>query len=314
MGYFFALLYSLITASSMLLSHHEDQNLNPGFVLLVTFSISIVGFNLLHSKKLPDLWRSTLSHWRNFLSINMSSALCWVATFWSLRFIPASLFLLIALGLMPMALQLVQSKSQPTPSKASSFVSCVGQSLIVLATVGYYFSTSTPPFKYTLLFGSLLACLACVAGAYYLQQSKKWCAAAKLSTMDLMCQRFYGTWLTACVMVIWQGPLTLTSATTPWLSLLVLALITVMIPLFFLQRAITLIGPKNTASVLPLTPMIAFIIHSLMTQHINPVQAISTTMMAVLMLAICTNTKKIEHLYNCMFSKSLKLSYDKQST
>jgi drug/metabolite transporter (DMT)-like permease len=240
-GYISMLMYAVVTALSSMLIHVTNQRVTPLLSAFYTFLFCLLTYNIITRgpfSKLNIIWQS----WFNILMLNITTAICWIFTFFALKIIQPELFLYIYLCAMPIASSLIY-KTQLL--KASIYF--IG---LIFLTLTYH-----APMLYV---GALLAFVGGLSGTIYSIYSKK--VTGKFSTIEILSLRFYLTVAITFFLSCYLNQITLMDANY-YLDFAILSFVSVICPLLLFQIGIKHLTVVKALSYLPLAPLLCYIIN-----------------------------------------------------
>ena len=237
------LMYAIITALSSIMIHQENQQITPLLSAFYTFLFCLLAYNLM-TKGLIDKIAEIKQSWSTILILNVTTAICWIFAFFSLRFIPPELFLYVYLCAMPITSALIY-KTQ----LLKAFVYFIG--LVSLAFT----------YHVNMLFaGFLLAFLGGMSGTIYSIYSKK--ITGMFSTLDILSLRFYLTVIITFLLSLYFNTLQLMDMNF-YLKFVMLSFVSVICPLMLFQLGIKHLSIVKVLSYLPLAPFLCYLINIL---------------------------------------------------
>lgn len=261
-GYLFALAYIFVTAVSMLFIHETNKSV-PIFVSTTwIFSFTFLWFFCVNFFSLKRIGRCIVDYPITLIKINLSSLVIWMTTFFSLKFISPVLFVAIFMSMIPCAtyaIKLIQKKA--THSTAQSLLIILLIVLTLLLTLISHDSDHMSIHDY--IWGTVIAYIGGAAVSVYFLQTSALQEEADLKAKQILLLRFP---LMIVLTFILANKTSLINIVhhEMFFHLLLLSFITVIIPLYFLQKSIRRIGPVKTSYLIPLTPLVTFTIEAFM--------------------------------------------------
>ena len=260
------LFYVTLTAFSAIFIHHTNQQFEPILAAFYTFLFCLIIYNVLTLNKFINL-RELKKHFSLVCMLNITTMLCWILSFISLKYIPPDLYLFIYLCAMPITGSIIYKKKA---AQAAGLLT----GIVVLA--------STYPGPHLLL-GFLLAFIGGACGTVYSIYSKK--ISTQFSTLTILSLRFYLT-------VLVTGIISLCSGQLHWMNVGfyaqfgLLSIIAVIVPLVLFQVGIKTLPITNALSFLPLAPLFCYLITHFIVRNsaVDTFQLLSVGLLSVAMM------------------------------
>lgn len=265
-GHFSMLIYILLTAMSPIFIHQANQQVEPIIAAFYTFLFCLLIYNLFNIKTSIRI-KTILEDFWVVVMLNITTMLCWVLSFISLKYIPPDLYLFIYLCAMPITGAILYKRK-------------ILQALSLLAGLIFFART----FHVThLALGFLLAFVGGSCGTIYSIVSKK--IAHRFSVTAVLALRFYLTVLVTGLAGFYLGYL-------HWMNLSyytqfgLLSLFAVVIPLLLFQVGLKTLPLSKTLAFLPFAPLCCYVINHFILQHaeINFLQLCSVAVLSLAMI------------------------------
>lgn len=259
------LIYTFITAISSIVIHDTNQTIPPLISAFYTFIFCILGYSIFSLRLIYkiDLVKSNLL---TILILNITTAIGWIFTFVSLKYIPVTLFLFAYLCAMPIASSLIYR------------VNLLRALFLMIGIICLYLTYNDN----NLLPGFILAMLGGTCGTVYSIYSKK--VTLYFSTLEILSLRFYLTVLITFILTIYVNNFGYVENVN-YSQFVIIALLSVFIPLFCFQVGIKHLSINHAMSYLPFAPLICYSLN-LVTgdQKINLIQVLVISFLFLLML------------------------------
>ena len=249
-GYIDALIYVLLSSVAFVFLNNLIADVNPLIALLVMSSVALVVFNLLSFKRVKLTYTVCWQHKSIYIWMSIGLALDWVcmvyASYVADPFIAmAALFISLAIiGFI--RLNFIQKSRKRLISLILLVVSLILLELFYVVPVGH--STSL---------GILLGVLAGGAFYLYILNSAKLASLGNLNSLQVLATRFWFLWGIALIMVpklnLWVNMLTHLGA------LILISFASLIVPIYFNQRAIQKLGAELTSIFIGLVPPVTFV-------------------------------------------------------
>ena len=249
-GYIDALIYVLLSSVAFVFLNNLIADVNPLIALLVMSSVALVVFNLLSFKRVKLTYTVCWQHKSIYIWMSIGLALDWVcmvyASYVADPFIAmAALFISLAIiGFI--RLNFIQKSRKQLISLILLVISLILLELFYVVPVEH--STSL---------GILLGVLAGGAFYLYILNSAKLASLGNLNSLQVLATRFWFLWGIALIMVpklnLWVNMLTHLGA------LILISFASLIVPIYFNQRAIQKLGAELTSVFIGLVPPVTFV-------------------------------------------------------
>ncbi|TAK77706.1 MAG: hypothetical protein EPO11_02290 [Gammaproteobacteria bacterium] len=256
------LMYALVTALSSILIHDTNQKITPLLSAFYTFLFCIIVYSIFSSgliRKRDSIRKS----WYAIFMLNLTTAICWIFTFYSLSLIPPDLFLFVYLTAMPIAASIIEKGNY-----TKTFLMLAGLILLVRA---YNINS--------VLLGVILAFVGGISGTVYSIFSRK--IIANFNTTEILSMRFYLTVITTFILSFTYGDMRLMDVEF-YSRFALLSFISVIAPLILFQVGIKHLSLTRALSFLPLAPLVCYGINLINGNN----QASLAQFIAVILLAL----------------------------
>lgn len=235
------MLYAIITALSSILIHQTTQVVTPLLSAFTTFLFCLLiytFFSLGTFKKIIYIKSNIFS----ITMLNVTTAICWIFTFLSLKYIPPELYLFVYLCAMPIFSTVL-------------FRTKIIKSLLLFSGLIILFYTYH---NNALFLGVLLAFIGGSSGTVYSIYSKR--VTNVFSTNEILSLRFYlvviATFTLCIVSGTWES-----LSTAVYSQLALLSLISVVVPLTLFQIGLKNLNIMKALSYMPLAPLLCYFIN-----------------------------------------------------
>lgn len=256
-GAVFVFCYCLMTASSAVLVNYSEKVINPLSVSFYSFLFSMLLFNLINFRDLAVIKSLYAKHFNLVVIFNITTGIMWGAVFYSLKYLNPDIFVAIFFGTNPIVtvlLTLNQPKSTQIRRAEFIFAVILCAILIVLIANNFYLEHD----KYIKILCVGLAMLSASMGAVTNIVAHK-LAALRFPATVVLSQRFHlliilSAILLFCLHIDWILPI------SHYFTILLVALASLALPLFFLQKGLEKTDPVFVSLVTPFVPVITFFI------------------------------------------------------
>lgn len=257
------LIFNLLGAAQEVYFGHFLQEQDPTVVTVLSVSLCIVVYNLLNFRQLKNHWQKVRKEKIWVVALNITTLMSWVGFFFSLKYIEPAVASMLGFAVSPfftfLGLKLT-GRHYEQQSALDWFIS-----LGILASMGalVYLNFSgasavgSLSTKAALLgtFYSLLAGLGIAGNTVF---SKK-LSDQGFDPSNILSTRFY--LIIPFALIFWPyGEGVQGSVGSMLLVLFPVTLVTMILPLYVLQKAIKLSRPTTVSSLLPMLPLMTFVL------------------------------------------------------
>jgi len=255
------LTYILSTALSLIVINQFEIQTNPSLVALISFLLCFLFFNLTNFNRFKIAHSVLFKSPIDFISINTITAIIWIGTFWGLKYISPGIFVSIFMGVIPLASIFI------TTNKAKfQYKEIILMLTLIFLTLGLasYESLKLVDFSKTVFYGLSLAVISGFFSAVYINYSQKLQMKFNFITLDFLCIRFYFVIATCfCFLFISGDHITTESILNKWYDFIFVSILTTIIPLYSLQKAILTLGGMQVSCLITFTPLVAYLLQIL---------------------------------------------------
>ena len=260
----YSFLYVIIYSCASVFIEKLYFSIPPLFSLMITASIATLYFNLVNIGKLKPIYLACWHEKKMWLAIMISVLVMWCCTMTGPGLIGASLnnFMyfgwLGVLGFISLGLQ----KEKKSRSKLYFGLMIVGlMAIAIFDTVNHGLTKGN-------ILGLLIGIIGGTASFIYLKQSQILLSKIKLSATQILAIRFYLT----IIVLFFVIPKDSFSLYLTWKSmgeLIILAFMSLIIPLFFMQKALEKITSEQNAIIMSLSPVVTAFIQELLFNNVE---------------------------------------------
>lgn len=255
-GYGYAFLFCLITAISSISIHYVEKAIDPTITALVAFTYCIVIFNCLNFRKIAIAYQTALLNKKLLSLVNISTAIHWLAAVWTLNYIPASIYLTLFMGLLPISTYLVHRLVLKKWGQKLGYTPL----LIILLSLALIYCDFPKDHINRLDFikGIFTMIIAVTTGSYYLICSKQFQEATQLSSLSIVSLRFYVLVIVCFFTALYQHYPVIFTVQHYFLDMLWITLTSSVIPAFLTQKSVSTLGALKFSYFIPITPMLTY--------------------------------------------------------
>lgn len=270
----------VFTAVSFTFIDKMGDLINPLFSLFFMALCATIWFNLVNYKNLTSLYKKCTQHKLSYLLVAFTIGINWLCSIFAPN--KSDPFVYLAAGFMTIAI--CGFVSNPKKSRFHFYIEWICAVLLVACMISMHYSYTMHHNKSTDI-GLVLGIISGISGYYYIVLSNKFSKSANFSSSQILALRF---WPLIIILGIFIFSRHLASSLT-WDSvfiLLFMSFLSLIIPVFFLQQAITKFSASKLSVTLCITPVLTFFIYSISIKKLNIVNlGISLLITLVLILS-----------------------------
>jgi len=265
----YSFLYVLIFSIALVLIQKLDISIPPLFSLLITAIIATLYFNLINRNHIKKIYFDCSNNKIQWLTVMLIVLMMWSTTMVGPGKIGASLFNFIYFAWLGM-LGFLMLSFKNWEKYRIKFYFGICLFILIIANVLLELHSS---FSYDALYGIAMALLGGTASFIYFKQSQNLAKKANLSATQVLAVRFY---LSIIILVFIipkhsiENYLTLSNS----ISLILLTLFSLIIPLYFSQKALEKITSEQHAIINSSCPIITGIIQEILFNDLKSEQMI----------------------------------------
>lgn len=260
MGEVFIFSSSVLLALSTVFAHYLTKGINPLVIVLYTFSIAFILFNLIELKNKSFLLLIK-ANWRWVIFVNITTALDWLLIFVALKYISAALINCFVFGLAPVVTLLLTLKTYTSKRLfLKDLITCILISLLLisLSIVYYQNNSSNSSFsKMDIFLGIFLSCISGIATGATVYGCKM-LHSLRFSTNLVMRSRFLIIIIMALV-ILTVNHVNLYLSISSITNIILLSFLFVVFPTFLLQKGIEHTLPVVTTIITSLVPVLTYL-------------------------------------------------------
>jgi len=265
----YSFLYVLIFSIALVLIQKLDISIPPLFSLLITAIIATLYFNLINRNHIKKIYFDCSNNKIQWLTVMLIVLMMWSTTMVGPGKIGASLFNFIYFAWLGM-LGFLMLSFKNWEKYRIKFYFGICLFILIIANVLLELHSS---FSYDALYGIAMALLGGTASFIYFKQSQNLAKKANLSATQVLAVRFY---LSIIILVFIipkhsiENYLTLSNS----ISLILLTLFSLIIPLYFSQKALEKITSEQHAIINSSCPIITGILQEILFNDLKSEQMI----------------------------------------
>ncbi|NNM59624.1 MAG: EamA family transporter [Legionellales bacterium] len=287
----YSLIFILITAFSMLFIQHLDATIPAMLTLLVTTTIAILYFNLVNLNNLKSIYSTCWKHKKLWFAMMLSVLVMQAGAMIAPGIIGASLhgFLYFSwLG----ALGFLSLGWQDWQKNYMKFY--CGLCIVGLIIVNICFALNNT-FSEKVLFGLLCSLISGTSAFVYFKQSQTIIKTMQLSASKILAVRFYLTIPLAFAFLPFNS-LTHYFSYENLFSIVLLAFISMIIPLYFSQKALEKITSEQNAIIMSFCPALTAIFQEIIFHDVTIQSGFVYLLYSIVILWFYIAQKQIEKI------------------
>lgn len=254
----YSFLYVLVFSIALVLIQKLDVSIPPLFSLLVTATIASIYFNIINIKNLKKIYIDCFTNKKQWLLVMLIVLIMWGTTMMGPGKIGASLFNFIYFAWLGMLGFLLLSFQNWKEAKNKFYY---GLCLFLLIAMIVSFELKAD-FSSDILLGMIFAILGGTASFIYFKQSQMLANRANLSATQVLAVRFYLS-IIVLFFILPKDHLSKYLSIQNSISLILLAFFSLIIPLYFSQKALEKITSEQHAIINSLCPIVTGILQEI---------------------------------------------------
>lgn len=256
-GSLFIFFYVVTSAISNVFVNHTTRSINPIVTLFYSSIFTIIFFSILNFRELSKNISLIKENIKSILWLNLLNSIIWFVIFYSLKVLSPSVFSCLFLGAIPInlfILELKKSKESKIDNIKIALLLLTVFILMLLLVSKDMSETNTPQM---LKYGALVTIIGGISAAFIMSISKK-LANKNLPASLVVSLRFYGLLIISLVIIILNTP-ELQLKPIVLLELLALALISMALPLYLLQKSLETLNALNASIIITTIPILTYL-------------------------------------------------------
>lgn len=265
----YSFLYVLIFSVALVLIQKLDINIPPLFSLLITVTIASLYFNFINHNHFKKIYSDCFKNKKQWLMVMLIVLVMWATTMIGPGKIGASLFNFIYFAWLGMLGFMMLSLNNWQEYRIKFYFALC---LLLLIVANIFFELHSS-FSYDELYGIVMALLGGTASFVYFKQSQTLAKNAHLSATQVLAVRFY---LAIIILALIVPKHQIHDYLTPSnsISLILLAFFSLIIPLYFSQKALERITSEQHAIINSSCPIVTGILQQIVFNDIKSEQII----------------------------------------
>ena len=260
-GGLFVFLYVVTSGVSNVFINHTTRSIDPIVSLFYSSFFTIIFFSILNFRTFYKNSVLIKDNKKSILWLNVLNAIIWFVIFYSLKVLSPSVFSCLFLGAIPINLFILDFKKTKRSKKDNFRMALLLSIIFVLMLLLAVKNSSEQNIYQTLKYGVLVTVVAGMVAAFIMKISKK-LADNNLPASLVVSLRFYGL-LVISLLIIVLNQMWVYIAPKVMLELFLLALVSMALPLFLLQKALKTLSPLYVSIIITVVPVMTYLLQIL---------------------------------------------------
>ena len=256
-GWLFVITYCVVTAASSVIVNYSEVMILPVILLAYSFLISAIYFNVINIRKYHSIVKMYKSNFGLVVGLNIATAITWAATFSGLKYSQPDIFVGLAYGFLTICITLltISNKKAWSLIKIELIFAALIFLVMVLLVVDDFYVAANISTVLVSIFAALIMAIAGAFGIIYQHQL----ARLKYSATQVLAIRFNLLVIISLFILLAVSHVS-TTIISYWYLIILVALSSVMLPLYFLQKGIERIDPVFVTFIIPFVPIMTFVL------------------------------------------------------
>lgn len=276
-GTIYIFFYVIVSAASHVFVNHTTRSIDPTVTLFYSSIFTIIFFSILNLGELTENIVLIKKNRKSILWLNVLNAIIWFVIFFSLKVLSPAVFACLFLGSIPIILFVLGLRASKASNKNKIITAFLLLTMFILMLLLVSQDVSDANSLQTLKYSALVTIVGGIVAAFIMKISKK-LADENLSASLVVSLRFYGLLLISVVLVI-LNPTHFLVNPMVLAEFFALALISMALPLFLLQKALKTLSPLYASIIITAIPILTYFLQ-LMTGYYS----FSTTKLVITIL------------------------------
>lgn len=255
-SYIYIFAYVIICAISHVSINHTARLIDPVVSLFYTSLFTIMFFSILNLKEVTKNIAIIKENKKSILWLNLLNTIIWFIAFFSLKILSPAVFACLFLGAIPINVFIIELKKSQESKKNTTTTAFLLFTVFILM-IALVFQDMHKTNTYEIIkHGSIVVFLGGITAAFIMKTSKK-LATKNVSASLVVSLRFYGLLVISFLLLI-SNPTKFLVTPSILVDFFVLALISMALPLFLLQKALKTMSPLYTSIIITAIPILTY--------------------------------------------------------
>ena len=293
-GGFYVFFYVVTSSISNVFINHTTRSIEPIVTLFYTSIFTIIFFSFLNFGELNKNIVLIKENMKSILWLNFLNAIIWFVIFFSLKVLSPSVFSCLFLGAIPIILFILELKKSTASNKSNFTIALLLLTMFVLMVLLVSQDMSESNSFQILKYGVLVVVIGGIVAAYIMKISKK-LATKNLSASLVVSLRFYGLLIISLIIIVSNNSQFLVQPIV-LIELFSLALVSMALPLFLLQKALKTLNPLYASIIITVIPILTYFLQLITGYYSFSALKLGITILFSITLIVLTYLKKKDRM------------------
>ena len=291
-GLMYISLYVIISAISPIFVNHTTRSIEPIVTLFYSSIFTIIFFSILNLGELTENIVLIKKNKRSILWLNVLNTIIWFVIFFSLQVLSPAVFACLFLGAIPINLFLLELRKSKASNKSNITTAMLLLTMFILMLLLVSQDMSEANSFQILKYGAIVTIIGGIVAAFIMKISKE-LANENLSASLVVSLRFYGLLLISLMFVL-SNPSQFLVNPIVLAEFFALALISMALPLFLLQKALKTLSPLYASIIITTIPILTYFLQLITGYYSFSIVKLGIIILFSLSLIVLTYLKKKE--------------------
>ena len=284
--------YVIISAISPIFVNHTTRSIEPIVTLFYSSIFTIIFFSILNLGELTENIVLIKKNKRSILWLNVLNTIIWFVIFFSLQVLSPAVFACLFLGAIPINLFLLELRKSKASNKSNITIAMLLLTMFILMLLLVSQDMSEANSFQILKYGAIVTIIGGIVAAFIMKISKE-LANENLSASLVVSLRFYGLLLISLMFVL-SNPSQFLVNPIVLAEFFALALISMALPLFLLQKALKTLSPLYASIIITTIPILTYFLQLITGYYSFSIVKLGIIILFSLSLIVLTYLKKKE--------------------
>lgn len=289
-GNLYIFFYIITCAFSNVFINHTTRSIDPIVSLFYTSIFTIIFFSILNFGELTKNITLVKKNMNSILWLNLLNAIIWFVIFFCLKVLSPAVFSCLFLGAIPINLFILGLRKSTTNKKSNFTIAFLLLTMFLLMLLLVSQEMSKTNYVQILKYGTIVVVIGGAVAAFIMKISKK-LATENLSASLVVSLRFYGLLIISFLIII-SKPTQMIIEPTVLVEFFALALISMALPLFLLQKALKTLSPLYTSIIITSIPILTYFLQLWTGYYLFSYAKLGVILLFCLCLIILTSLNK----------------------
>ena len=289
-GSIYIFFYVVTSSISNVFINHTTRSIEPIVTLFYTSIFTIIFFSFLNFGELNKNIVLIKENMKSILWLNFLNAIIWFVIFFSLKILSPSVFSSLFLGAIPIILFILELKKSTASKKSNFTITLLLLTMFVLMVLLVSQDMSESNSFQILKYVVLVTVIGGIVAAYIMKISKR-LATKNLSASLVVSLRFYGLLIISLIIIVSNNSQFLVQPIV-LIELFSLALVSMALPLFLLQKALKTLNPLYASIIITVIPILTYFLQLITGYYSFSALKLGITILFSITLIVLTYLKK----------------------